>query len=162
MPWLKLDKLRFVHEVGWRLASLADGEGHFSIGKINDCSTFTCAFRIKLRADDVDILKRFQAYTGVGTITRATKGRHHPCRVWSVQKKSDLLHLIDIFDIYPLWSKKQRDYEIWRDAVLYWNTPERDEWGRIEWGPMEDWYWELRAVRQYVEPATEQALSTGR
>lgn len=137
-------------ELGFRLAGFTDGEGHFAITRQqrpNRTSfVYGCNFIIPLRRDDRAILECFQAETGVGSlydVERANKwGR--PQSRWVVQRKAECLVLVGLFDEYPLWSKKARDYAIWRQAVLYMHGPRPE--GKE---PLERWFNEIRAIREY-------------
>lgn len=135
-------------EQGWRLAGLTDGEGHFGISRRKQ--SYMCEFVIALRDDDEPLLRRLQETTGLGLLYHAKKrldGHHDICR-WYVTRKQECLRLVEIFNACPLWSKKARDFEVWRKAVLYWNGP------RLEgWAPMERWYHEIREARGYIEPS---------
>jgi hypothetical protein len=133
-------------EIGYRLAGLADGEGCFSI-QPNNNKGWLCSFVIKMRADDRPLLERFQRLTGVGNFYTATKGRHNPCVSWAVQDKAGVRKIVDIFDMYPLWSKKKRDYNLWRLAVLEW---EKHEYGD-SWRAIERYAAEIKRVRIYRE-----------
>ena len=124
-------------EICLRLASLADGEGHFAISKQNN-GGFRCAFQVKMRHDDDFFLKKFQRVFG-GTLhyTEATRKDGHkrqPQVMWAVATKRGCLDLILIFDAFPLWSKKEHDYEIWREAVIEWEMHSPgDDWDRMRY-----------------------------
>lgn len=144
-------------EVGNRLAALTDGEGHFAIGQINKRKpgggTCNCSFKIKLRDDDAPFLEHMQRIVGLGKIIRlkGTDTNPNPCILWVVHAKKEVEELVAIFDRFPLWSKKQRDFAVWKEAVLYWNYPYLDDWGRIDWETMDVLKDELKAVREYRE-----------
>lgn len=115
-------------EVGYRLASLADGEGCFHIGKRG--KNYMCSFIITLRQDDAPLLRIFQEATGVGSMYfRPASGNMKPKVRWEVHRKKEVLALAGIFDAYPLWSKKATDFTIWREAVHYWNN---QRWGFVD------------------------------
>lgn len=149
---------------GNRLAGLADGEAHFNIARlrhkprgrgiytrpINDC--YACSFQIKLRADDRPLLERCFEETGLGTLTlvhnRSEKDRasRNPAVLWRVSKQIECLAIVAIFEEFPLWSKKARDFEIWAQAVRYWTAD--GVWRG--WDPMARWFEEIREVRRYA------------
>ena len=137
--------------VGYYLAGLADGEGCFSISRGSRGIGYVCAFIIKLRLDDKPLLEWLQAETGLGSIytgLHATSPNGKPWARWNVQKKLDVRRLTEIFDDFPLRSKKQRDYAIWREAAIYWSISAMP----VDWDPLEQWFHELRAVREYRAP----------
>jgi LAGLIDADG endonuclease len=104
-------------EVGFRLAGLTDGEGCFSI------ATNHCAFVVKMRADDRPLLERIRSEVGSPGRFANAKGlgeTQKPQVSWIISRKAELLWLTEVFDAFPLWSKKARDYEIWREAVIAW------------------------------------------
>ncbi len=144
----------YADEIGFRLASLADGEGCFYIGKLKNRHgnpAYNCAFFVKMRADDAPFLEHLSVMTGLGGIyeqgsTTADGHDRKPQVCWKIQTKTDCLALTMIFDRYKLWSKKQRDYEIWRKAVMEWNDHEPGD----DWLPLEEFRDSLRAVREYA------------
>jgi LAGLIDADG endonuclease len=105
--------------VGYHLAGLADGEGCFFVA-----ATGYPSFVIKMRADDRPLLERIRAECGgIGSIIGVPNYGHakrKPQARWQVQRKRELVWLTEVFDEFPLWSKKARDYAIWREAVIAW------------------------------------------
>jgi len=142
--------------VGHRLAALADGEGCFIIqgrNKQKSVTTWNCSFVVKMRADDRPFLERMARETGLGRLytikeTRADGHNRQNQAAWVIDTKAAALELVAIFDRYPLWSKKVRDYEVWRQAVIYWNSVKRGGKG-IDWAPMEQWGKEIQEVRKF-------------
>ncbi len=114
---------------GFWLAGFLDGEGHFGIYRYN-CGKGNWSYgtrcSIVLRDDDSDLLERVRAETSLGRIYKTHKP-NAPLRYsrWDVRRRSECLSLVKILDAYPLQSKKQRDYEIWRMAVLLWQRSVR-------------------------------------
>jgi hypothetical protein len=106
-------------EIGLRLASLTDGEGCFYISAPRSKGNYYCAFIIRLRADDRPMLERFQAACGgIGTIQhQPRRNGWAPTVSWEIRKKAEVGVIRDLFEIYPLWSKKAGDFEIWKQAV---------------------------------------------
>ncbi len=108
---------------GYHLAGLTDGEGCFCIWKSSRprrVDTWTIAFVIHMRRDDLPLLEDFQAKTGLGRIhigRRRTVGGDHPSVRWVVSRKADCLKLIALFETYPLRSKKAKDFAVWAEAV---------------------------------------------
>lgn len=143
-------------QTGHYLAGLTDGEGCFSIRAYNvhkPTKTYGCAFIIKMRADDRFLLEGLRDALDLGTIaTESGRGDSKPRKPtvrWVVGDKVGCLAVVTLFDRFPLWSKKARDFHVWRQAVLYWNYPRalEDGSGRIDWSPMVDYMAELREVR---------------
>lgn len=142
-------------ELGYRLAAFTDGEGHFGIvrqRKATGTYVYGVVFVIPLRRDDRAILERFQDEVGVGSLYDVERHNKwgNPQSRWVVQNKADCQRLVEIFDEFPLWSKKQRDYAIWREAVLYMQGPRPE--GSV---PLARWFDEIKAVRQYDAPEVE-------
>lgn len=147
-------------EVGHRLAALTDGEGCFSLSRQNTkklTAGWHCAFVVKLRADDTPFLERMCRETGLGKVYAVpwTDARNpNPQTTWRVFRKDECLRLTYIFDEYPLWSKKARDYAIWREAVIFWATVGG---GTTDWTPVAELYEQLRATRVYIPFETGEA-----
>lgn len=100
-------------------AGFVDGEGSFIIGAPS-MNTPRCAFRVKLRVDDRDILDEIAAMLGHGRVVEVSNGRWNRQAVFQVQSKAGCAALVEIFDTHPLRAKKCRDYANWRLAVLAW------------------------------------------
>ena len=103
-------------EFGHWLAGFADGEGCFRIRRVVD--TYQCLFQIGLHERDSSILREIQDNLGIGNISRF-KNSQHPsfqCR-WTVTDKSGCLRIVQIFEEFPLRSKKKEDFYIWKQAV---------------------------------------------
>ncbi len=123
-------------------AGLTDGEGCFYIGN-NGCS-----FIITLRADDVALLELLQKTLGIGRIQFQKVNRpggHKPTAAWTVARRLHCRYLVDVFDAYPLKSKKGRDYRIWREALLV----HKEQSSPALLAPYRA---ALADVRKYVEP----------
>lgn len=158
MPVVEIQERRWVREnaavslsTGYRLASLADGEGCFYIGRVK--TGYLCQFIVAMRVDDRPFLEFFQKETGLGRVTNwPACGPSNPKARWTVTKKKELLALTEIFDEYPLISKKARDYAIWREAVIDWNCHGPGD----SWNSIAKAHDQLRAVREFDDPATRQ------
>jgi LAGLIDADG endonuclease len=107
-------------------AGFVDGEGYFHINKSNveKGITYSCRFDINLRDDDDEIIKLFHDTFKIGVVNyysanRETMPNANPQVVFRIAKLTDCLKLIEIFDNHPLRAKKKKDYEIWKQAVLY-------------------------------------------
>lgn len=140
------------------LAGFIDGEGSFSIRRVGTggkTKTFYCGLRIGLRDDDAAILDEIVSRTGLGKVysfaSRAAVADgqmfRNPVREWVVQRKADSRRLVEILDAHPLRAKKGRDYAIWREAVLDWQTVTA---GVVhDWTRLEELAAELQQVRRY-------------
>jgi len=146
-------------EIGYRLAGFCDGEGHFGIVRQKKPRTgsviYACVFALHVRDDDTGAVERYQEATGLGVIynsgPRATPQiAANPVVMWRIHRKRDCLSLVQIFETYPLWTKKARDFEIWAKAVRYLNGDKP-----LGWAPMESWWREIREVREYEAPEHE-------
>lgn len=115
---------------GW-FAGFTDGEGSFQIIKRNrrsPCANYECRFSIQLRDDDRPILDKIRNTLGFGT-TRdkpfypgATRNAR-PLTEFYVCAIADCAELVKFFERYPLQAKKQRDFEIWKQAVAELQKP---------------------------------------
>lgn len=149
---------RVPDEFWHHLSGLVDGEGHFAIAKQVKARTgsvaYGCAFKMNLRDDDHAVLEMIHERTGLGVLYMSVKknDRKHvrdakPMTMWCVQTKAECLELVEVFERFPLWTKKARDFHIWAKAVRYLNA------GRPEgWEPLARWFEEIRAVRRYEAP----------
>jgi hypothetical protein len=126
------------------LAGFAAGEGCFMLvqkrqdvqrgGKIvrYDVIGVQPWFQLGLREDDRAVLDGLAKSFG-GTVRHAKSARKDGANrqdryVWVVCAKTDMRGLVAYFDRFPLRSKKARDYEVWREAVLiYCDHGARDE-----------------------------------
>jgi hypothetical protein len=143
------------------LAGFVDGEGCFYIARIAtrkkgvEYVNYRCAFTIGLRDDDRAIIEEIRNTFGFGLMADV-KPRgigKSPMVYLQVLNKADVLLLVDFFDRFPLRAKKARDFAIWREAVLEWNSKLRGggrHIGRQDWSRMAELHEELKAVRKYV------------
>lgn len=104
-----------------RLVGLTEGEGCFYIAHQGN-GNYNCGFTIKMRADDRRLLEHSQAGCGgIGSITEQPRTNGWaPTVSWQVRKKADVGVIRDLFELYPLWSKKSRDFAIWAEAADFW------------------------------------------
>lgn len=125
------------------ISGFTDGEGCFYLAqrerkqgnKINlSCE---CQFQITLRNDDIEVLYDIQHTLGCGGVDqqkRKLNGNSKPCAGYRVNVLRDLVEkIIPHFEEHPLRSKKQRDFNIWKQAVrLAWDVNKRtvNEFGR--------------------------------
>jgi hypothetical protein len=105
------------------LAGFADGEGCFQI--LGAANHYAPRFRIVLRDDDADILfELHREFGGSLGSRRKPNAASRPQIEWRVIDKRSLQRLVDYFDRFPLRAKKQRDYAIWRAAVISYSANE--------------------------------------
>jgi hypothetical protein len=155
--WTEYDRL-----CDW-FAGFIDGEGTFVISKANinfgNGVTYTPIFRLHLRADDSEILKFLTDVFHIGYINyhsdRSDSVRNRkPLVALSIQSESHCLKLIEILDSHPLRAKKKKDYEIWKNAVLY--RSQHKVYGQTKHtqeycNQMENYKQQLHDVRIYKE-----------
>jgi hypothetical protein len=114
------------HFASW-LSGFSDGESTFTLRFQQQTTKSRLSaqthFRITLRDDDVIILQRIQSFWSCGNIHRADNSRSKipnakPTASYCVPRVSDLTRIIiPHFEKYPLQSKKQGDFLIWRKGV---------------------------------------------
>ena len=103
------------------LMGFIDAEGCFTICRHKN-GNFYCGFGLKLRADDFDVLNYIQKKTGIGKIENDKRNNKNDQLRWGIRNKSDAKKLCDIISMFGLRSKKQYDFEIWKNAVDYWHS----------------------------------------
>lgn len=147
-------------------SGLVDGEGCFHarphIRKRDGAHCLVVYFSIKLRADDTPMLEMIRETLGVGRIyTYGEKLSAYPQSDYRVSHREDLRSvIIPHFDVYPLRSKKRRDYHLWRQIVLDYKCAPRQHCS-IGTGSLSQAQWDevvalsqlLRATREF-DPAT--------
>lgn len=109
------------------LSGFADGEGSFGLRLQGSQSQVHCSaiasFRITLRDDDAETLDLIRSYFGCGRLAFAANERSgvanaKPIAIYGVQSISELARVvIPHFERFPLRSKKQRDFAVWRQGV---------------------------------------------
>lgn len=128
-----IDRDAFGH---W-LSGFTDGEGSFNLYAVTDASdgrreSLRAAFRLAQRADDTATLQRMQSFWRCGTLHYTSNVRSKirnakPVRTFSVSAISDLVSVVlPHFETFPLRSKKQRDFTLWKQGVLMvWEVSRR-------------------------------------
>lgn len=115
------------------LCGITDGEGSFGIYKQiwfrKDgirTELYNIRFTIHLRMDDLSVLKHIKEKVGFGNISFDKTGNpsvgENPNCFYSVNKNNDLIKLVRIFDKYKLRSKKNREFDIWKEAIYIKKT----------------------------------------
>lgn len=112
-------------------AGFTDGEGCFIIGRDNRGSPgakYRCRFKIDLRDDDKVILDEIHETLGMGVVRDKLaclndgRNRRRQAR-FDINAINECAELVKVFDKYPLRAKKQRDFEIWKEAVAELQRP---------------------------------------
>lgn len=113
------------HFKSW-LSGFIDGEGCFSLRKnTSKPGFFIVTFTLSLRADDYKIIEEIKKYFGCGD-----SRFFQPKKDWRMNQPPKLQvryriegvtkckKVIEHFDKYPLLAKKNKDYQIWKEAIL--------------------------------------------
>jgi hypothetical protein len=75
---------------------------------------------IMISAVDVEILEFIREQTGIGAVATFKKANGRSYSEWRTHDRIELATvIIPLFDRYPLLGKKSREFEIWRELVLY-------------------------------------------
>lgn len=112
----RLDELD--HGFCYWLAGLVDGEGSF---QLKHKQHWWVELTISLRADDLPMLRLIQDELGRGSIYRHPPSRgvilHSKLRyMLRFHSASDTRFIRELFEHYPLRSKKKREFELWAEA----------------------------------------------
>lgn len=106
-------------------SGIVDGEGHFVVfsrRRVKDPRWVECrvGLQITLRDDDKAVLTRIQRETGVGRVYAAPgRGTGNPSATWACYTTKDLAEVfVPLFEESPLYSKKGREFEVWRPLVM--------------------------------------------
>ncbi len=161
------------------LSGLVDGEGHFGIAFVKGYGTdhglkktyrlridsTPCAyFAVVLRMDDRQILETIQSYFMAGNINNRKpdlKVSHNsnPTAVYRVNKIFHLVSaIIPHFEKYPLLAKKQRDFEIWKEAVRFMDRVRKSGRKGKGFRPDQKRWWNdlaLAKFQEYVDALTQ-------
>lgn len=103
-------------EAGAWIAGLIDGEGSFSIRKMQR-GDYPCHFQLSLRVDDADVLAEIARETGLGWSTSHARSR---MASWRVSSRRDALALTLMLERFPLRTQKRHDLALWSEAVRVW------------------------------------------
>lgn len=137
------------------LAGFTAGEGCFYIHRAKQRKNYIQyrpRFQIKLRVDDTPTIRAIKKAFGFGRGSHISQhGSSKPCRTFEVYKTADLLKIVAFFDQYPLLNKKQDDFLVWREAVLWLaNAPRGNKhWGPRDWSQMLAYKKRLQAIRRF-------------
>lgn len=132
-----------------------DGEGCFVIAQRSGrrSGEYKPAFALVVREDDIDIILTIQEQFGYGVVRHrifTSPGSHNGIG-WHIDDRAGLWRLVRFFDVYPLRSKKIRDFRVWREAVLEY---QKDIAMRNQ-NKLAYLYNKLKFVRQYDPPEIE-------
>lgn len=134
------------------LAGFVDGEGNFDIHKQQRESGiyYYCRFEISLRADDGGLLQMLQRIFG-GKVYYGSPGEglNEKAR-WELVSRAECARIVDVFDRFPLQSKKARDFAIWREALAISMTHA----GTSRPDLMEPFWQQLRSTRPFSGKVT--------
>jgi len=110
---------------GYWLSGLFDGAGTFVVSTRRasgrpQYAEYRLAIHLMVRDDDADVIRRVYDHLQVGYIsTRKSQQRSNPAIAITVERVQDLAEVIvPLFDRYPLYSRKAKEYAIWRPLAL--------------------------------------------
>ena len=135
---------------GHWLAGFIAAEGCFRVVKVRKGNYYSCRFSLKLREDDSKILETIISYTGIGKLCaeKIRTGNSKSCSIWSVHTMSDCQRLVSFLTTYPLRSKKNDDFSIWKEAVSHWiSIAGRDV--QRDWSKMIEFKKAIEDARKY-------------
>lgn len=140
------------------LAGLLDAESHLGITRNNGGTGWRCLCAVNLRDDDQEVLVDYRDKLGLGHLgpIPACAGSRPQVR-WTIESKLECRLLTEVLDAHPLRGRKQREYEIWREATILWaSTGQGARPGvRARLGKLAEY---LRAERTYREPSPDVVL----
>ena len=137
------------------LSGIADGESTFTIQRYRKAATHAMTVRfcwsISLRADDVDVIRLIQGYTG-GGLCKTGHSQGNPKWVLQVTRREEHFRLIQHFRKYPLRSKKRREFELWAEAIELWDSATGKPKPKEVHDKVEQIAEEIRAYRVFFDP----------
>ena len=110
------------------IVGLTDGEGCFYVN-VRDRSSrwrpfIQNHFYIKLREDNKELLEEVKESFGCGAIyfQKENRPNHSPCYRFEINSHKNIQEVvIPFFEEHPLHGTKQRDFEIFKEAVQFMN-----------------------------------------
>lgn len=129
-------------EFGHWFAGFVDGEGSFEIMRRN----YRCRFTLGLRDDDSATLEMICKTLGLGKVYYSNI---NTISKMDIGKREETRKLCLFFDKYPLRSKKQRDYAVWKQAVAEYAKPKQYRSEDL----LEQCFHQIRQVRAYNSPS---------
>jgi hypothetical protein len=114
------------------LGGYLTAEGHFGI-TANGERRLRPRMQVNTRADDAPLLAELAHRTGVGRLYRYPRKSYEvsPVASWNVRSAADLRALVEILDRCPPRGRKEREYEIWREAVFLLEAGRRPDQIRL-------------------------------
>lgn len=114
------------------LTGFTDGEGCFLLYEKTSKQRANAHFVLALKADDILTMRHIKAFLKCGHLGIYPYSGHRQGKMarYAATKIPDLLkNIISHFDKYPLMTKKKRDYQIWKEGVLFLaNRPIHSQW----------------------------------
>lgn len=115
-----IDRDKFGHYI----SGFVDGEGSFGLCQYDKGKYFLSKadFFLGVRADDIVVLKLIQSYWQCGSIyigkPNISVKNANPLAAYRIQRANELVKIVvPHFEKYPLYAKKKRDFEIWKEGV---------------------------------------------
>lgn len=148
--------LKFSDAFGSWFSGFVDGEDHFAIKNTGIKGRWiNCSFTIGLRDDDVQTLIKIKKQLGFGNINYFSKvfdkrieRLQNPQAQFSCHSKKECLLLVQLFNKYPLRSKKANDFIIWKQAVLLMN---KKQYGGYDVDHLRRLAIDIKKIRKYKE-----------
>jgi len=108
----------------WYITGFSDGESNFTVRILKSNTvkvgwTVQPVFQICLHKKDLDLLKKIQAFFGVGKIYHKEKSCHYV-----VQDLKSINVIVNHFERYPLLTKKREDFILFSRIVTLINKKE--------------------------------------
>lgn len=94
------------------VTGFADGDSSFTYSRSG--KQLALYFAIKLTALERPLLEELQTFFAGGSLFDVASGGVY----FRVQRRDELMRVVDHFDAYPLRSSKKAVYEVWRLMVL--------------------------------------------
>lgn len=116
------NRLNVSDAFGYWFSGFFDGEGCLAVFSRQRKDRYferRLGIQVILRDDDADVIRRIKDNLEVGlTYFHQTYGTNNPKATFRVEQIQDLAEVIvPLFERYPLYSKKGREFLIWRDLV---------------------------------------------
>lgn len=109
-------------------AGFCDGE--CSIGIAGHGGSLQPRFRLNQRDDDSDLLRYILAFIGVGTLHAKHDSKNPMAKPQTalIVVGADCKRIVDIFDKFPLRSKKRHEYPHWKKGVEIYSSMLSTRW----------------------------------
>lgn len=110
------------------IVGLTDGEGCFYVNITSPSKRWqrvkhrvATHFYIKMREDELNLLKKLKRFFGCGAVyfQKDKRPNHASCYRFEINAQKDIHQiLIPFFDQYPLQSNKRKDYQVFREIAM--------------------------------------------